>query len=60
MISSEELLEGLNLLGECMTEDEAEEMVRQHDVNGDGHIDYKGEYSKTILHSPSKLSYIYQ
>ena len=41
-ISSEELKQVMRNLGETITEDEVEEMIREIDLDGDGQIDYDG------------------
>lgn len=46
-ISSDELRNVLKSLGENLTDDEVEEMVKLADRNGDGHIDCKPRYALT-------------
>jgi len=41
-ISVAELKERMTTLGEPLTWDEAEDMVKDADINGDGQLDYKG------------------
>ena len=42
VLTVDELRQGMNSLGEDMTDEEIEDMMRAADVNGDGLIDYKG------------------
>ena len=44
-ISATELRHVMTNLGEKLTEAEADEMLREADIDGDGQIDYAGEYS---------------
>ena len=39
-------------MGEKLTRDEVNEMIKDADKNGDGVIDYKGKYSKTCVKWP--------
>ena len=32
----------MNILGEEMTEEEIDEMIREADIDGDGQVNYKG------------------
>jgi len=47
-ISAAELRHVMTNLGEKLTDEEVDEMIREADVNGDGIIDYK-EFTKIIL-----------
>ena len=47
-ISAAELRHVMTNLGEKLTDEEGDEMIREADVNGDGIIDYK-EFTKIIL-----------
>lgn len=42
MISLHELAQVMANLGEKLTDDELDEMMREADINGDGQIDYHG------------------
>ncbi|KAL1468419.1 hypothetical protein MTO96_041497 [Rhipicephalus appendiculatus] len=46
-ITTAELRHVVTTLGERMTEDEAEELIREADANNEGHVDYE-EFIKTI------------
>jgi calmodulin len=41
-ISKEELKEGLQILGEAITDEELDELIRQIDYDNDGQIHYSG------------------
>lgn len=41
-ISKEELKEGLQILGEAVTDEELDELIKQIDVDNDGQIRYSG------------------
>lgn len=43
LISANELKQLMANLGEKLTDEELDEMMREADLNGDGHIDYEGE-----------------
>lgn len=50
LISANELKQLMANLGEKLTDEELDEMMREADLNGDGHIDYEGKYLKiTVL-----------
>ena len=40
-ISKEELKEAMKKLGERLSESEVDALIKEHDTNGDGVIDYK-------------------
>ena len=42
-ISATELRDMMTKLGDCFTDDEVDEMLREADVDGDGEIDYEGD-----------------
>ena len=42
LISANELRQIMANLGEKLTDEELDEMMREADLNGDGHIDYQG------------------
>ena len=46
-ISADELRQVMKSLGENLTEDEIDEMLKEADSNGDGSIDCKWPYSDT-------------
>ena len=51
MITAAELRHVMTKLGENLTEEEVDEMVREADVDGDGQINYEGLCTKlTIKH----------
>lgn len=47
LISAAELRHALTNFGEKMTDEEVDQMIREADVNGDGHIDYE-EFIKRV------------
>jgi len=47
-ISAQELRHVMTTLGEKLTEEEADEMIREADTNGDGYIDYV-EFVKIMM-----------
>lgn len=44
MISSTELRRVMTNLGEKLTEEEVEDMIKEADIDGDGMVNYDGEY----------------
>ncbi len=46
-ISAAELRHVMTNLGEKLTEEEVEEMIREADVDGDGQINYEGSITRT-------------
>ena len=49
LISANELKQLMANLGEKLTDEELDEMMREADLNGDGHIDYEGKYLQTTV-----------
>lgn len=47
-IDLEELKNMLDSTGECITEDDIEELMKDGDKNNDGKIDYDGMLSSTL------------
>ena len=45
-------------MGEKLTRDEVNEMIKDADKNGDGVIDYKGKHNNWIYHLMSRLGVI--
>ena len=43
-VSMKELRRMMGQIGERLTEDELDDMMREADLNGDGQIDFKGKY----------------
>ena len=50
-ITSEELGNIMSSLGERMTDDDIEDMLREADLDGDGRVSYEGE-SETRVNDP--------
>ena len=48
-ISREELKEGLQILGENITDEELNELIQQIDSDNDGHIHYAGMKKKHLM-----------
>ncbi len=48
-ISMKELRRMMGQLGERLTDDELDDMMKEADLNGDGQIDLKGEYFITFM-----------
>lgn len=54
LISAHELRQIMMNLGEKLTDEELDEMMREADLNGDGQIDYEGEI-KQLNHQDIKI-----
>lgn len=44
VISSTELRRVMTNLGEKLTDDEVEDMIKEADIDGDGNVNYNGEF----------------
>jgi Ca2+-binding EF-hand superfamily protein len=42
-------------LGEKLTDDEVDEMIQTADADGDGKVNYEGQYSNSPMPSPFKM-----
>ena len=49
-ISAAELRHVMTNLGEKLTDEEVDEMIREADIDGDGQVNYEGELSFKIVH----------
>ena len=50
LISADELRKVMANLGETLTEEQIEEMIKEADVDGDGHINYSGKLINMSCH----------
>lgn len=48
-ISAAELRHVMTNLGEKLTDEEVDEMIREADIDGDGQVNYEGLYSRVVL-----------
>lgn len=61
-ISAAELRHVMTSLGEKLTDEEVDEMIREADIDGDGKVNYEGNelfYNVIIIYKMSILYYIY-
>lgn len=49
-ISSEELRHVMTKMGEKLSEEEVDEMIKEADVNGDGMVNYEGIYFNLLFY----------
>lgn len=59
-ISAAELRHVMTNLGEKLTDEEVDEMIREADIDGDGQVNYEGCAIKFIFTVISRLNYFYQ
>ena len=57
-ISMKELRRMMGQLGERLTDDELDDMMREADLNGDGQIDFKGEYFIKFISDNVNVHYL--
>ncbi len=43
-VSAAELRQVMRTLGEKLTDQEVDDMIREADIDGDGHVDYEGSF----------------
>lgn len=48
-ISAAELRHVMTNLGEKLTDEEVDEMIREADIDGDGQVNYEGGYTLIVL-----------
>lgn len=47
-ISAAELRHVMTNLGEKLTDEEVDEMIREADIDGDGQVNYEGQFSRLL------------
>jgi calmodulin len=55
-ISAAELRHVMTTLGEKLTDEEVDEMIREADINGDGQVNYEGIYMNMCKVVTSQIS----
>ena len=47
----------MNILGEEMTEEEIDEMIREADIDGDGQVNYEGKHRLLLVLIRAKMCF---
>ena len=58
-ISAAELRHVMTNLGEKLTDEEVDEMIREADIDGDGQVNYEGQLAVSLTVSVIKLMYLF-
>ncbi len=59
-ISAAELRHVMTNLGEKLTDEEVDEMIREADIDGDGQVNYEGKFLPSNKHYPRPFFLVYQ
>ena len=59
-ISAAELRHVMTNLGEKLTDEEVDEMIREADIDGDGQVNYEGKFTSSNRWNASRISFRWQ